>query len=309
MSTPESQPDHGHEPVLLRQTLELLAPGPDMTIVDGTIGRGGHAEAIVTRMQHSGTYVGFDRDKANLEYAAARLGALDNAQQGPTLHLCHDSFANARIRLTHLDIDTADRLLADLGFASTQVNDASRGLAFAADGPLDMRLNVSEPTPTAADLIAQLPEKELADVIYRYGEERLSRKIARKITLARQVQPITTTRQLADLVRRAYGPAGDRQRIHPATRTFQALRIAVNGELDALAELLKALPDLLKPQGVAVIISFHSLEDRPVKQRFAELERLGVGQRLTRKPIRPDDSEVALNPRSRSARLRAFVRH
>ncbi len=187
------------------------------------------------------------------------------------------------------------------------MDEAARGLSFMQDAPLDMRLDRRQPT-TAADLVNTLPTRELADLIYRYGEERLSRKIAAKIEAARRDSPIQTTRRLAEVVRSAYGRAAGGQRIHPATRTFMALRIAVNGELAALDTLLEALPRLLGVGGRAAIISFHSLEDRPVKRAFAALAATGRFEVLTRKPITAGETELAANPRSRSAKLRGIRR-
>ncbi len=252
-----------------------------------------------------GTYIGLDLDAENLAYATQRLQSLAR-EHDVTLHTLHRSFRDARAALAELAIDGVSGLLADLGFASNQVDDAARGLGFREDGPLDMRLNPDAPL-TAANLLEQLGETELADVIWRYGEERLSRRIARKIVERREAgEPITGTSDLASLVRRAYGPAGRRSKIDPATRTFMALRIAVNDELGALDQLLEDLPSLIRPGGRAAIISFHSLEDRPVKQRFVQLSQDRIGQRITRKPLIADEAEQHRNPRSRSAKLRVF---
>jgi 16S rRNA (cytosine1402-N4)-methyltransferase len=198
-----------------------------------------------------------------------------------------------------------DLLLADLGFASTQMADPSRGFSFSREGPLDMRLDPDLPQ-SAADLVNGLPKRELADLIYRLGQERLSRRVAEKIVAARADAPIQTTAELARLVRSAYGPRGRSQRIDPATRTFMALRIAVNRELEALEKLLADLPALMRPQGVAAIISFHSLEDRPVKLAFREYAQAGRAVLLTKKPRTASEMEVRENPRSRSAKLRAL---
>jgi 16S rRNA (cytosine1402-N4)-methyltransferase len=223
----------------------------------------------------------------------------------------HANFVELPEVLGRFGIDRFGGLLADLGFASNQVDDPARGLSFRGfrgDGPLDMRLDASQ-GPTAAEIVNTLPERELADLIYRYGEERLSRRIARKIAERRAREPIETTSVLAELVRSCYPPAqrGPRARIDPATRTFQALRIAVNDELGALERLLAMLPEYAAPGANAVIISFHSLEDRLVKHTFAGFERDGLGTRLTRKPLEADEQECADNPRARSAKLRAFA--
>ncbi|MEM8739394.1 MAG: 16S rRNA (cytosine(1402)-N(4))-methyltransferase RsmH [Planctomycetota bacterium] len=300
----------GHHPVLLRQVLGLLAPQPGETVVDATLGRGGHAAAVLPLIP-GGRYLGTDADADNAAFARSRLEPLA-AQHGVTLTVVHQNFAGLRTAMDAAGLDHADALLADLGFASNQVDDPGRGLSFQGDGPLDMRLDASpdpatgRDAPTAADLLQTLPERELADLIYRFGEERLSRRIARWIVEHRGDAPIRTTAQLADLCRRAYGPAAHRAKIHPATRTFQALRIAVNGELDALDSLLRALPGVLAPGGRAAVISFHSLEDRPVKQTFLRYQQDGHAQRLTRKPLTAEPDELAANPRSRSAKLRGL---
>ena len=294
-----SDPAAGHTPVLSDQLLALLDPQPGQTVLDCTLGRAGHAALLTARIGASGTLVGLDMDEANLAFAREQLAAVPCR-----IELRHANFADAPHVLRELGIAGVDVLLADLGFASNQMDDPARGLSFAADGPLDMRLDRSLPH-TAADLVATLDERELADVIYEYGEERLSRKIARKIVAEREQRPILTTMDLARLVRAAYGRAG-RSRIDPATRTFMALRIAVNDELGSLRRLLEHLPRLLNPGARAAIISFHSLEDRLVKQCFVAMERDGQAQRLTRKPLSATDAERHANPRSRSAKLRVL---
>ncbi len=296
---PDDQP--GHYPVLGEQVIELLDPQPGESFFDLTVGRAGHASLIAPQLGAQGRIIGLDLDPDNLKYAGQRLPGL-----GPPLELFHRSFDEARRVLDEAGVDGVDLLLADLGFATPQLADASRGLSFQHDGPLDMRL---DPTVTrrAGDLVADLPERELADLIYHYGEERLSRQIARKIAETRRQRPIRSTRQLADLCVSVYaGRVKGRWRIHPATRTFQALRIAVNDELGRLERLIKQLGRLLNPGGRAAIISFHSLEDRPVKQAFAQLARDGLAERLTRKPVVASDTEKQANPPSRSAKLRAI---
>jgi len=292
--------DAGHIPVLLDPVIELLDPAAGQIMLDCTLGRGGHAGIIMPRLAPGGRYIGLDADPANLQFVR-------EAQPDPPvpMNLIHRNFIHARQVLNELNLDGVDLLLADLGFASSQMADAQRGLSFNADGPLDMRLDPSSDT-TAAALVNRLDERELADMIYQYGEERLSRRIARKIVETRRRSPIESTRQLAELCAAAYGPRGRRQRIDPATRTFQALRIAVNDELDALRTLLDDLPALLRPGGRAVIISFHSLEDRMVKHAFNDYARGGQGERLTKKPVTADEAERANNPRARSAKLRAI---
>lgn len=291
-------PAADHIPVLPRQVLELLAPRPGEVFLDCTLGRGGHCALILPRLEPGGRYIGLDMDPANVAHVRERL-----APGAASRDLLHANFAQARAVLDSLGIEGVDGLLADLGFASCQMDDPQRGLSFMNDGPLDMRLDPTSPT-SAAELVNELSERELADLIFRYGEERLSRKIAGKIVDARPKTPIKSTGQLAALCAQAYGPARYRQRIDPATRTFQALRIAVNGELDNLAGLLDALPGLMKNGGRAAIISFHSLEDRMVKQAFVRYAQEGRAEKLTKKPVEADETEVAENRRSRSAKLR-----
>ena len=296
----------GHIPVLGEAVGRLLAPRPGEVVLDCTAGRGGHAAALIPRLGPGGVYVALDLDAGNLAYTAERCGPIA-ADAGVALHTVHQSFASARGVLNSVELNSADVLLADLGFASNQVDDPSRGLSFRHDGPLDMRLDPSGAI-TAEQLVNTLPERELADVIYRFGEERLSRRVARKIVESRAREPILTTLQLAVLCRQAYGPRARNSRIDPATRTFQALRIAVNGELDALDRLLGQVRGLLSVGGRAGLISFHSLEDRPVKQAFLQAQQEGWGQRLTRKPVTAEEDELARNSRSRSAKLRVLKR-
>ena len=289
-----------HKPVLSEQVVEHLQPKPGMVCVDCTVGQGGHAAMLAEAISPGGRLIGLDVDDRNLAYARRRL-----ADAPVPVDLVHANFATVRSVLASKGVDRADLLLADLGFSSNQVEDGARGLSFQLDGPLDMRLN-PELKQTAADLVNDLPERELADLIYRFGEERFSRKIARKIVEQRSQAPILKTEALACVVRRAYGIGTGRQRIDPATRTFMALRIAVNGELEALDQLLRQLPAVLGGDGAACLISFHSLEDRKVKQAFAQWSKAGVARRLTGKPVIADEAERHANPRSRSAKLRAI---
>jgi len=300
--------DPGHIPVLLNEILGFLdldRDRPGVGVLDCTLGRGGHAAHIIPRIGPGGHYVGVDLDPGNLEYAKARLEPIAEAA-GVTLHLANQSFAAGEQVMRDAEITSFDAVLADLGFASNQVDDPDRGLSFKHEGPLDMRLDPNGPT-TAADLVNRLGETELADIIFRFGDERLSRRIARKIVQARGDQPISTTSELAEICRRAYGPRG-KSRIDPATRTFQALRIAVNGELEALEMLLKRLPGMLADDGLVGIISFHSLEDRLVKRAFLEAQQQGKLARVTRKPVTASEQEQAQNTRSRSAKLRVARR-
>jgi 16S rRNA (cytosine1402-N4)-methyltransferase len=305
--------DAGHLPVLAGEVVELLDPKPGQVFLDGTVGRGGHAAVMIPKLGPGGRYVGLDVDPQNAAYSREYLTPIAQ-QAGVDLDILQANFRDARGVLASLDIPSVDGLLADLGFASNQMDDPKRGFAFREDGPLDMRLDPGCPI-TAERLVNTLPQDELADLIYEFGEERLSRRIARKIVESRGQEPITTTSGLAELVRRAYPrpPKGRRHRIDPATRTFMALRIAVNDELGALDGLLGDLPRLLRPGGRAAVISFHSLEDRRVKRAFLALgqdvENKGAGYRvLTRKPVTASDDEAQSNPRSRSAKLRAIER-
>ncbi len=297
--------------MLLAQTLRVLDPRPGQVVVDCTIGRGGHSGALSQAVGEEGTVVGFDVDPDALAFAGRLL------RDAPArFEPIRDNFVRAPHHLRRLGL-RADAVLADLGFSSQQVSDPQRGLSFSADGPLDMRLDPQGPI-TARELLATLPETELAELLHLYGEDPLSRRIARKIVQARDREPIVSTEQLAALVVEAYGSRARRSRMHPATRTFMALRIAVNEELTALGALLDSIADegagssetgWLAAGARIAIISFHSLEDRLVKRAFAGLEDRGTAERLNRRPIIAGDDEVASNPRARSAKLRAVRLH
>ena len=293
-----------HIPVLRDEVLALLSPAGRNVLVDCTVGAGGHAEALLCAAGPDAQLIGLDADEENLALAKKRLTPFANR-----VRLFHGNFADVADALAEAGVAAADALLADLGVSSMQLDEPGRGFSFAAAGPLDMRMNPQEGS-TAADLVHSLCEKDLADLIYEFGEERYSRRIARAIVAARTERRIDTTTALAEIVRRAYPPPARRSRrgVHPATRTFQALRIAVNDEMGCLDRLLQALPGLLAPGGRAAVISFHSLEDRRVKHAFAELAETGAASRLTKKPIVASDDEVQANPRSRSAKLRGIER-
>ena len=292
MSTPQTR----HVPVLVDQVLEFLQPQPGQTIVDCTVGGGGHARRIAERLGPHGRLLGLDQDQTMLELARTALPP-------GTAQLEHGNFDQLRPLLDRLGIEAVDGVLADLGFCSDQVDDPERGLSFSQPGPLDMRLDRSAGSPASA-LLEQLNERDLADLFWTFGEERFSRRIARRIVDVRQRTPLTTTDQLAELVRRCV-PRSRGHGIDPATRVFQALRIAVNDELGALERLLGALPHCLRAGGRVVVISFHSLEDRLVKRGFRQRD---LWQELTRKPVQAEDGEVKDNPRARSAKLRAAAR-
>ncbi len=285
-----------HVPVLLDAVLSYLNPAPGAIVVDCTVGSGGHSAAILSRIAPGGLLIGLDRDPDMLQLATQRLDGLGNVR------LCHADFADLRQVLDELGVDRVDGVLADLGISSDQLADPGRGFSFRLSGPLDMRMDPTAPGPTAAELVNKLPEPELARILKQYGEERYARRIAAAIVRARRRSRIETSEQLAEIVRAAVPAGYERGRIDPATRTFQALRIVVNRELDALCSLLEQLPYCLRPGGRAVLISFHSLEDRLVKRAFADRE---LWERLTKKPIRPSATEIATNPRARSAKLRA----
>ncbi len=295
-----------HIPVLLAEVLAGLAPRPGGRYIDGTLGGGGHAAAILEASGPDGQLLGLDVDPAALAETQARLagfGARASIQRG--------NFRNLAEHAEAAGFTQVDGILLDLGVSSHQLDTAERGFSFGADAPLDMRLDPEEPE-TAADLVNRLPETVLADTIYRYGEEHGSRRIARFIVETRRKQSIETTSQLAEIVARALG--GRRGKIHPATRTFQALRIAVNRELESLELVLPQAVDLLVPGGRLAVIAFHSLEDRIVKQFFrAESGYGGTEQRrlqiITPKPLEASQAETHANPRSRSAKLRVAERH
>jgi 16S rRNA (cytosine1402-N4)-methyltransferase len=287
--------------------LEALQPKPGDVVVDCTIGLGGHSAAIAGRIKPDGRIIGFDLDPANLARARLPIEAA-----GVKFTPIHANFVRVPEHLKNMGT-RADAALADLGFSSNQMTDAARGFSFSADGPLDMRLDPTAPI-TAADLIAVSSEAQLADIIHHYGEEPLARRIARKLTQIRHAEPIRSTARLAELVVEAYGPRARSSRMHPATRTFMALRIAVNDELGALRGLLDNIVHgaeqvnrggWLNEDARVAIISFHSLEDRMVKQTFAELEKRGLAMRINRKPITATPAEMRENPGSRSAKLRA----
>jgi len=291
----------GHVPVLLKEAIDFLAVRRGGTYIDATVGLGGHSYEIARRLGAPGHLIGLDKDPRALEIARERLAA--QGQDWPTVTLLHRSFADVA---EGQEPATVDGLLADIGVSSLQLDDAARGFSFQAEGPLDMRMDPTSER-TAEQVVNHLDERELADVIYEFGEERRSRRIARAICRSR---PIRTTAQLAEVISAAARPMNSEQRrIHPATRTFQALRIFVNRELDDLKALLAAAPQILRPGGRVVIISFHSLEDRIVKDAFRDGEKKYKYYRiLTKKPITASEEESDRNPRARSAKLRAAER-
>ena len=303
-----------HRPVLLQETLQFLAPERGGLLVDCTVGLGGHSEAILESSNET-RVIGIDRDTQALSLAKERL-----AHFGERFRAVHADFRELDEILKDLEESDPAGVLADLGVSSLQFDSPTRGFSFRFDSPLDMRMNPEGEEETAAELLCRLPEDEIARIIFEYGEERNSRRIAKWIVEKRdQGQAITTTKELADLVARAAGKA-KRGPIHPATRTFQALRIAVNQELEGLGRFVERAIDLLQPEGRLVVISFHSLEDRIIKREFRRLSGAcqcesrrdvctcgarRVVEVLTKRPVTAAGPEVEANPRSRSAKLRA----
>ncbi len=295
---PEPRPRAAHRPVLLNEVLGWLAPRDGSVLVDGTAGAGGHTKALAELVGPGGRVIGLDRDPAMLALAA-------EATRGLPVTLVASPYSEMAEVLESLGIakETLDGVVLDLGLSSDQLAWPHRGFSFATDGPLDMRFDPGSGGPSAADLVNTLGEQELARIFYEYGEERYSRRVARRVVEARRAAPVGTTGRLAEVVRRSipgkWGP------IDPATRVFQALRVAVNDELAHLEATLALLPDVIRPGGRAAVISFHSLEDRCVKHAFREDPGLNV---LTRKPVTASPEELSVNPRARSAKLRVAER-
>jgi 16S rRNA (cytosine1402-N4)-methyltransferase len=288
-----------HVPVLLEESLEYLNVRPGGVIVDATLGLGGHSSEIAKRLGAKGRLICFDRDPEAMARAKVRLQEVADelGTEMPEVVFEPRAFSEAAAAIQPGSIDG---LLADFGVSSLQLDEAHRGFSFRSDGPLDMRMDTRS-GETAEQVVNQEDENELADLIYEFGEERRSRRIARAIVRAR---PISTTAELAQVISAA-APSMKGDKIHPATRTFQALRIRVNNELGEIESLLKSAPSLLKPGGRLVLISFHSLEDRRVKDSFRELHRDKTFEVLTKKPVVAEEQEQLRNPRSRSAKLRA----
>jgi len=291
-----------HVPVLFQPAIDFLNVRAGGTFLDCTLGLAGHAEGVARLLGPEGHLIGFDRDPEAMELAKVRLARVSDelGNQAPRITFVGEAFSTVA---EHVKPASLDGLLADFGVSSLQFDEAHRGFSFQADGPLDMRMDTRR-GPTAAQVVNEENEHELANLIYEYGEERRSRRIARAIVRGR---PLTTTGELARIVASA-APAMKQERIHPATRTFQALRIFVNRELDEIRALLEAAPGLLKPSGRLVVISFHSLEDRIAKDSLREGAQKGIWEILTKKPVIAGEDEIDRNPRSRSAKLRAAER-
>ncbi len=291
----QSQEHRWHIPVLLKESLEYLAIRPDGLYVDVTAGLGGHTGAIAAQLE-TGFVIACDRDAESLEIARVKTVAVSSR-----VRFFHGAFTNLARALEENGIAASDGVLADLGVSRYHFSAPERGFSLMEDGPLDMRMDRSQEF-TAADFVNELPEKALADLIYQLGEERRSRRISRAIVRAR---PILTTARLAQVVEKAVPRTG---RIHPATQTFMALRLKVNGELEELDELLRTVPERLNPGGRFVVITFMSLEDRKVKHAFQALARQGRAKILTKHVVRPAEEEISNNAASRSAKLRALER-
>ena len=287
-----------HTPVLVEETIHWLAVKPTGLYIDATVGLGGHAIEIARRLGPAGRLVGLDRDTQALEIARARL-----AEFGDKVSLVHANFSQIGEVFAERRLPAADGVLADLGVSSLQLDLGERGFSFRARAPLDMRMD-RDMQETAADIVNTADEKSLADLLFRFGEERDSRRIARRIVRAR---PIRDTEHLATVVAGARKARG-RQKLHPATKTFLALRIAVNREMEELGQFLSRVPATLSPGGRWVMLSYHSLEDRQVKQGFQRLAQQGLLKILSKKVIRPSEAEIAANPRARSAKLRVAER-
>lgn len=287
-----------HETVLLKEAVEALAIRPDSIIVDATFGAGGHAGEILAKLGSDGRYIGIDTDQTALRHS---LNELENAT------LVHGNFRDLQTIIGSLDIEQVDGILADLGWRMEQFSGNGRGFSFRHDEPLLMTLG--DPTDydfTARDIVNEWDEHVLADIIYGYGEERFARRIAKKIVEKRQEHPIETSKELSDLIVSAYPAAARHGRTHVATKTFQALRIAVNDELVAIEQLIEQGIEQLAPAGRLVIITFHSIEDRVVKHAFRAAQAAQRGTVLTKKPVSPSSEELEVNPRARSAKLRIF---
>ena len=301
-----------HTPVLLKEIIEILNPVSGEFFIDGTVGSGGHAEAILKKIGLSGKFFGIDWDKNNIN-KLIKTGKLGN---WGNVILINENYANLPEILKVEKLPKADGLLIDLGFSSEQLNPlvgGGRGFSFMKDEVLDMRYNAEQiwneygtNAETAAEVVNSFNEKDLADIFWKYGEERFSRQIAKKIMEERKKKRILTTFDLVEIIKKSVPKSYERGRIHPATRVFQALRIYINNELENLETILKNLDKILKPYGRAAIISFHSLEDRLVKNYFRQMVKEGKAEILTKKPITANEEEIKNNPRSRSAKLRAI---
>ena len=309
--------NHYHQPVLLEECIQALSPREDGTYLDGTLGGGGHSSAILRCLGPKGHLICFDRDAMAIAEGRKQLDTLKSPAQ---LDIVQQNFGKLRGALTSLGIDGLDGALLDIGVSSAQLDRAERGFSYMEDGPLDMRMDGSQ-GPSAQDLLAQASEEEICKILWDYGEERYARRIAAAIVREREHKPLCRTQELVDLIYRAIPSQARREKQHPAKRSFQAIRIAVNDELGELETFLDQIPYFMRPQGKLLIISFHSLEDRIVKQAMRTWEnpcicpptfpvcqcgRQALGQAQPRRGITASEQEIAQNPRARSARLRVF---
>ncbi|MAF80232.1 16S rRNA (cytosine(1402)-N(4))-methyltransferase [bacterium] len=288
-----------HIPVLIDEVIKIVNPKPGEFFIDGTLGNGGHAEEIIKRIAPDGVFLGIDWDKSAVEGAKIKLG-----EYGIRKIFLNENYASLVDILQKYNLPKAEGLVLDLGFSSTQIEGSEKGFSFQKDEPLDMRYNQNESRETAAEFVNRAAQSELARVLWEYGEEGQSRQIAKSIAEERRKEKILTTKQLVDIIEKTKNRHG---KIHPATQTFQALRICVNQELENLKRVLREAEEIVEEGGRIAIISFHSLEDRIIKQEFKKIEKEGGGRRINKKVIHPSWEEVQKNPRSRSAKLRAIV--
>lgn len=316
-NVPKLKAENLHKPVLPAETVQFLKPLTGGVLVDATLGLGGHSESILANFDET-KIIGIDQDARAIDFAKERLEKF-----GDRINIFQANFSDLKKVLADAETEKVDGILADLGVSSLQFDSETRGFSFRFDAPLDMRMDADADTETAAELLAELSEFEIARIIYEYGEEKFSRRIARRIVERRERgEPVKTTKELAELVERSV-KRGKKDKIHPATKTFQALRIAVNGELEILEQFIRDAVDSLNKDGRLVVITFHSLEDRIVKQTFQKLSgkcfcpprmpqcvcgAVKEIEILTRKPIVPSEEETQANPRARSAKLRACLK-
>ena len=293
---------YSHNPVLTREVISFLNPAPGQIIVDATIGGAGHSAEILQRIIPGGMLIGIDRDEETLRLASERLKPFEGS-----FKLVNKNFKYLKEVLKDIGVEKVNGIIFDLGISSIQMEAWQRGFSIKNDGPLDMRMDRNQAL-TAKDLVNRLSEMELSDTIRELGEERFHRRIAKRIVEERKKKEISTTAELTDVILRSIPYSRNKYKIHPATRTFQALRIRVNDELGAISQALRESPDVLQRGARVCVISFHSLEDRIVKNRFKEFKANGVFNVLTKKPLTADENELACNPRSRSAKLRVGER-